>query len=203
MVEVIKRIPDQQVSATTLKGLGSSSRVARRHYFIEAGQRPDEHLASLDAITPRIAQEITSRLNVGIQNGGKVVIIDFPNRNQEGPGSDYTRTQVFNQNMYLRREAYTPDITVNVERKVGTFSMRVGKPRRAEHETAIGAEVRDVHGHRKLFGVYWDARENPARRFAILTQEKGKWSTVLSFDYEGDKPPAWKVPAELVPAPAL
>lgn len=172
-------------------------RVAQEIYFGNALRTESAQVISFDtykSIPEDTLVKVTEFLNIYLQKGGEVVILDFPYYND----LYQTRSQAMRCDVYLRQANFA--IYPLREFEYGNFSLKLARPPHSNTTGALSLQVKATHGlrHKIVYETTWNEDERPMERFAVLTHKKGKdWSVILDFRLPDEGEPAWKLNSQI------
>lgn len=186
--------PTTQENPLEIKNsLNRTARAARLLYFsAELGQR--QTFDHYEVIQPALCRKITSTFNSIIQEGGRVIILDFP----YASGNETARFQVVSKSSYSRQLFHVGTWTRAF--KKGHFSVSLTKPTQSNVPGALNFAVKENFGKDHVYTTSWNEEETPERRFTIMTASKEGWKVQLDFKWPkkyDPASPAWKVNTDL------
>lgn len=185
-----KGLDEQELKKMLVNEMGRGGRWALREYFgLGLRQRHTESFDQYPTIDEGMRHKITSYLNGFLQQGGQLVVVDFPYE----IGADTARIQVLNKNAYLRQILF-PTIPVTKDLVYGrSISTKLARPYPANIPGALSFEARVDYGQHTLHVVSANEEEAQKRRFLIISH-KDAWDVLLDFRWPNESgPPIWKV----------
>lgn len=183
-----KGLGEQKLRETLLNELGKVGRWALREYF-GLGLRQRASFDQYQSINEGMQDKMTSFLNGFLQQGGQLVVVDFPYQ----VGEDTARIQVLDKKAYLR-QILIPSIPITKDFVYGrSISTKLTRPSHANVAGALSFEARADYGQHILYETSANEEEAEKRRFLIISNRE-YWDVLLDFRWSNESgPPIWKV----------